>query len=100
METKAAAIMTGRKKESRKKYNNQLGIIRFSASARISPIETLKVTAKKVKRSVFHRICTERRSEKNRTKLSNPTHRDPIIGSKYEKARMQVMTTGASTKVR
>src|SRR5215217_349930 len=100
METNAAAMMTGRKNESRKKYSSQLGIIRLRASARISPIETLKVTAKKVKRSVFHRICTDRRSEKNRVKLSNPTQREPIIGSKYEKARMQVMTTGASTKVR
>ena len=68
--------------------------------ARSSPIETLKVTAKQVKRSVFQRICSERRSEKKRTKLSNPTQREPIIGSKYEKARMQVSTTGASTNVR
>ena len=40
--------------------------------ARSSPIETLKVTAKKVKRNVFQRICSERRSEKKRTKLSSP----------------------------
>ena len=54
---------------------------RLSARARISPIETLNVTAKKVKRSVFQKICSERRSVKKRTKLSNPTHCEPIIGS-------------------
>ncbi len=44
-------------------------------------METLKVTANRAKRSVFQRICSDRRSVKNCTKLSKPTHCEPSIGS-------------------
>jgi len=37
---------------------------RLSASARRSPTVTLPVTAKRVKRSVFQKICSERSSVK------------------------------------
>ena len=82
MATKAAAMITGRKKASRKKYSSQPGMTRWSARARISPTLTLKVTAKNAKRSVFQKICSERRSVKKRTKLSKPTQDEPRCGSK------------------